>query len=178
IRRGASLRKARPDLEVVELKGNVPTRLRRLEEGGFDAIVLAAAGLNRLGLHPSGRHPLDPAVMPPALCQGIVAVEVRQDDRGRDWVDALNDPETMTATRAERALLAELEVGCGAPVGGLARIRDGRVEVYGEVLSPDGRAWARESRSGEAERAAELGREVGRALVEGDGAAILESLRS
>lgn len=178
VRRGASLRKARPDVDVVELKGNVPTRLRRLEEGDFDAIVLAAAGLNRLVLSPGGAHPLDPSVMPPALCQGIVAIEVRQEDRTKGWIEALNDAVTMTATRAERALLAELEVGCGAPVGGLARVREGRLEVYGEVLSPDGRRWARKSVRGAEEDAAELGRAVGRALLEGEGAAILDSLRS
>lgn len=178
VRRGASLRRARPDLNVVELQGNVPTRLRRLREGDFDAIVLAAAGLNRLGLSPGGLHPIDTTLMPPALCQGIVAIEIRQDDREAAWVQALEDPSTMTATLAERALLRELEVGCGAPVGGLARLRDGRLEVYGEVLSPDGARWVRESVVGLPERAAALGRAVGRSLVEGAAAAILDSIRS
>lgn len=178
IRRAASIRKARPDVRVVELKGNVPTRLRRLEDGDFDAIVLAAAGLNRLGLEPPGLHRLDSSVMPPALCQGIVAVEIRQEDRREHWVEALDDPMTMTATRAERALLSELEVGCGAPVGGLATVADGELRVYGEVLSPDGRTWVRERDSGAAEDAELIGHRVGRALVEGEAAPLLRSLRS
>lgn len=178
IRRAASIRKIRPDVRVVELKGNVPTRLRRLEDGDFDVIVLAAAGLNRLGLEPPGLHPVDASVMPPALCQGIVAVEIRQEDAREHWVEALNHPVTMSATRAERALLAELEVGCGAPVGGLATVTDGAMTVYGEVLSPDGRTWVRERDRGPAEDAEAIGHRVGRALVEGEAAPLLRSLRS
>ncbi|NNF12208.1 MAG: hydroxymethylbilane synthase [Gemmatimonadetes bacterium] len=178
IRRAAALAKARPDLRVVELKGNVPTRLRRLDEGDFDAIVLAAAGLNRLGRNPTGLCAIDPAIMPPALCQGVVAVEVREGDVGTAWVTALDDPVTMTATRAERALLAELEVGCGAPVGGLAVVEGGGVMVYGEVLSPDGSRWVREVDQGPVAEAAAVGRAVGEALASGAAAPLLESLRS
>lgn len=178
IRRGAALLKVRPDLEVVELKGNVPTRLRRLEEGDFDAIVLAAAGLNRLGRNPRGLHPIDPTVMPPALCQGVVAVEVRGTDIGAPWIAALDHPVTMTATRAERALLSELEVGCGAPVGGLASIEGTRVTVFGEVLSPDGSLWVREVAEGPVAEAATVGRAVGQALVTGAASDLLKALRS
>lgn len=179
IRRQASLRKVRPDLDVRELKGNVPTRLRRLEEGRFDAVVLAAAGLNRLGLHPPGRHSLDADVMAPALCQGIVAVEIRQEDRLEAWVAALNDARTMSATRAERALLSELGVGCGAPVGGLARVDDeaATLRIFGEVLSPDGTRAVREAAEGPLEDAGSLGRQVGRALGEGEAADLLAVLR-
>ncbi len=177
VRRAASLRRARPDLEVVELKGNVPTRLRRLEEGDFDAIVLAAAGLNRLGLRPSGAFHLSDDVMPPALCQGIVAVEVRQEDLREHWVQALDDAVTMSAARAERALLRELGVGCGAPVGGLTRVENGRLRAFGEVLSPDGRESVREEGEGSAEDAEEIGRAIGRSLREGKAAPLLESLR-
>lgn len=178
IRRAASLRRARSDVEVLELRGNVPTRLRRLEEGAFDAIVLAAAGLSRLGLSPDGAFRLDDEVMPPALCQGIVAVEIRQEDAREHWVGALADGDTMWAMRAERALLAELEVGCGAPVGGLAAVEGDRLRVYGEVLSPDGRASVREEAEGPLGEAEALGRRVGRALVDGAGASILRSLGS
>ena len=177
IRRAASLRRARSDVDVVELKGNVPTRLRRLDEGRFDAIVLAAAGLNRLDLHPPGRHPLPPDVMAPALCQGIVAVEIRQEDRSEAWVADLDHDRTMAATRAERALLAELGVGCGAPVGGLAVVDDGTVRLFGEVLSPDGSRAVRETAEGPVEEAEALGRSVGRALAEGDASELLASLR-
>lgn len=178
IRRAAALAKARSDLDVVELKGNVPTRLRRLEEGDYDAVVLAAAGLNRLGRAPAGLHPIDPVVMPPALCQGVVAVEVRAGDSDAAWVAALNHAVTMSATRAERALLAELEVGCGSPVGGLAVVEGARVTVYGEVLSPDGSRWVREMDEGPVSKAAAVGRAVGRALLTGEGASLLQSLRS
>ncbi len=178
IRRAAALARARGDLRVAPLKGNVPTRLRRLEEGDYDAIVLAAAGLNRLGRRPHGLHSIDPTVMPPALCQGVVAVEVRAEDVDAQWVTALNDPVTMSTTRAERALLAELEVGCGAPVGGLAVVEGTRVTVFGEVLSPDGGHSVREMGEGPVGDAASIGRAVGQALVSGDGAALLQALRS
>ncbi len=175
-RRVAALLRSRPDLEVVPLKGNVPTRLKRLEEGAFDAIVLAAAGLNRLGLKPPGGVPLEPDVMTPALCQGIVAIEVREADLGAPWVAALDHEETATATRAERALLGALGVGCGAPVGGLARLGEGTVEVFGEVLSLDGASHAAERASGPTEEAAALGRAVGRRLVEDSAAELLAEL--
>lgn len=177
IRRRAYLHKARSDLKIGHLKGNVPTRLKRLDEGRFDAIVLAAAGLNRLDLRPPGLHPLDYDVMAPALCQGIVAVEIRREDRREGWVAALNDVPTMTVTRAERALLDELDVGCGAPVGGLARVDGGTLRVFGEVLSPDGSRAVREEAEGAVSDAETLGRRVGQKLIRGDAADLLENLR-
>lgn len=177
IRRAASLRRARPDLNVVELKGNVPTRLRRLNEGTVDAIVLAAAGLNRLGLRPPGAFPLQDDVMPPALCQGVVAVEIREENLRERWIESLTDEETMASTRAERALLSELGVGCGAPVGGLAAVQDDVIRLFGEVLSPDGRESVREEIEGPVSEAEALGGRIGRRLVEGPGATLLKSLR-
>lgn len=177
VRRAACLLRARPDLDVRPLKGNVPTRIRRLEEERFDAIVLAAAGLNRLGLRPVGLCVIGHDVMPPALCQGIVAVEVREDDAAQPWVRALSDRRTMAVTRAERALLAALDVGCGAPVGGLAVVQGGSIRLFGEVLSADGGRSARESTRGPVEEADVLGRRLGAKLLEESASALMAELR-
>ena len=136
LRRRALLARYRPDLELVELRGNVPTRVRRLEDGEFDAIILAAAGLNRLGLanHITQYLPLD-AVLP-AVAQGVVAIEIRaQDDLTRDWVRRLNHPPTHLATAAERALLARLEGGCQVPVGALATLAGEELRLTAEVVA-------------------------------------------
>jgi len=178
VRRRAGLLRANPALEVVSLKGNVPTRVRRLEAGDFDAIVLAAAGLNRLEMQPDGLFPLEPEVMTPAICQGIVGIEVRETDLEADWVRALRHDETWVAARAERAFLGTLEIGCGAPVGGLAGVSDERVELRGVVLGPGGDRYFESRISGPVDDAEEVGRAVGRELVEGDASGLVGELRS
>jgi hydroxymethylbilane synthase len=177
IRRAAALRSMRPDVNVVELKGNVPTRLRRLEAGDFDAIVLAAAGLNRLGRKPTGARALEPDEMCPALCQGIVGIEVRREDEAADWVRVLNDPQTLRAARAERALLRTLGVGCGAPVGGLAVVDGDELELRGVVWSHDGSREVEVSLRDDHSDPVSLGVRVGRALLDGAAADLLVELR-
>lgn len=177
-RRSAFLLSRRPDLEVLPLKGNVPTRIARLDAGDFDGIVLAAAGLRRLGIARRDARTLEPDEMCPALGQGIVAVEVRESDAGQTWTSHLSHEETVVAMTAERALLRTLGVGCGAPVGGLATVRDGRIAVRGVILSPDGRETVEERREGTVDRAEALGIEVASALLDGAGRAILERSRS
>lgn len=121
LRRRAQLLAARPDLEVAELRGNVPTRLKKIDEGRVHAAILAAAGLHRLGAHQHITCYLDAPAWLPAAGQGAIAVQVRSDDaRIRALADAMNDPSTMRAVVAERAFLAALEGGCQVPIGALA----------------------------------------------------------
>jgi hydroxymethylbilane synthase len=121
LRRRAQLLAARPDLEVAELRGNVPTRLKKIDEGRVHAAILAAAGLHRLAAHQHITCYLDAPAWLPAAGQGAIAVQVRADDaRARALADAMNDPSTMRAVRAERAFLAALEGGCQVPIGALA----------------------------------------------------------
>ncbi|MBZ0101824.1 MAG: hydroxymethylbilane synthase, partial [Thermoanaerobaculia bacterium] len=126
LRRKALLARARPDLVAVELRGNVPTRIRRLLEGRYDAIVLAAAGVNRLGLTAEVREHLDPERFLPAVAQGAMAVQLRSaDSETTRWVASLDDGPTRASTAAERALLGRLEGGCQIPVGAFAEVAGG-----------------------------------------------------
>lgn len=138
-RRKGFLSTARPDLLVQDQRGNVPTRLRAVEEGGVDAVILALAGLRRLDLDHLVTETLDPSVMLPAAAQGALAVQTREDDaRVAEVCAPLDDAETRDAVTAERACLRGLEAGCQAPVGALAR-RDGtRLRLAAAVVTPDG----------------------------------------
>jgi hydroxymethylbilane synthase len=162
LRRRAQLLALRPDLEVRELRGNVDTRLRRLEQGDFDAIVLAAAGLERLGRDGG-------AVLPelvPAPGQGSLALEARADDR--DVVvaaAALTDRDALTSLTAERALVAALEATCHTPIGAHASLSDSALSLTAFVGLPDGSHWIRDSLAGDPEDPATLGLDVGERLL-------------
>jgi hydroxymethylbilane synthase len=141
-RRAAQLRLARPDLEIVDIRGNVDTRLARITDD-LDAVVLAAAGLNRLGRSDAITELIDLAVMAPAPGQGALAVECRtadleSDTSLREALESLDDAPTHLAVLAERALLARLEAGCAAPVGTHARLVDGLLSLAAVVARPDG----------------------------------------
>jgi hydroxymethylbilane synthase len=142
-RRKGFLRAARPDLELRDQRGNVPTRLRAADEGDVDAVVLAAAGLVRLGLSDRVTEYLEPTVMLPAAAQGALALQVRGDDRLlRELTTSLDHGPTRRAVEAERALLRRLEAGCQAPVGGLGRVdEDGVLTLAGAVVGPAGVVW-------------------------------------
>ena len=167
LRRAAQLRAARPDLEVGELRGNVDTRLRRLAEGRFDAIVLAMAGLERLGRSGEAGAALAPDVFVPAPGQGTLAVEGRADDeRVREAVAPLNDPDALVSLLAERAVVTELGATCRTPVGAHASLRDdGELVVRAFVGLADGSVWARDELAGSAAEPAALGREVAHRLL-------------
>lgn len=140
LRRQAQLRHLRSDLHISDVRGNVDTRLRKLEEGQFDAIVLAEAGLRRLGLTRSGMFVLPFNIMLPAVGQGALGIECRAEDTATlAAVAPLDDPATRAAVTAERALLAQLRGGCMAPVGAWARIKEDELRLTAVVLSPDGR---------------------------------------
>jgi hydroxymethylbilane synthase len=162
LRRQAQLLALRPDLEVRELRGNVDTRLRRLEEGDFDAIVLAAAGLERLGRE--GGAVL--AELVPAPGQGCLALEARADDREVVAAAAtLTDRHALTALTAERALVAALEASCHTPIGAHASLSDSALSLTAFVGLPDGSHWIRDSLAGDPEDPATLGLEVGERLL-------------
>jgi hydroxymethylbilane synthase len=139
-RRSAFLRVARPDLQFAPIRGNVETRLRKLTDGDYDAIVLALAGLERLELSPH-YEVLDPELLPPAPGQGALVIQARGEDRELlELVEPLHDPATGAAVRAERRLMSDLDGGCRLPVGALGTPRaDGRLELLGAVAQPDGR---------------------------------------
>jgi hydroxymethylbilane synthase len=151
------------NLECVPIRGNVDTRLRKVAQGELDGIVLARAGLSRLGRAAEATEILDPMLMLPAPAQGALAVECREDDGGLlELLAVLDDPATRAAVTAERALLAKLEAGCSAPVAALAEVAEGDdgPEIYlrGAVFSPDGRFGVRLSRTGTPAEAEQVGR--------------------
>jgi len=164
LRRQAQSLFRRPDLKIEMLRGNVDTRLRKLDEGEFDAILLAAAGLNRLGLSQRISDRLDVEVAPPAPGQGALAIETRADDAGADWLAGLHHAETEIATAAERGALEALEGSCRTAIGAHARLSDGTLSLIVEALTPDGsRRFRRLGAEGAptAEAAAAFGRRLG-----------------
>ncbi|HTO77719.1 MAG TPA: hydroxymethylbilane synthase [Thermoanaerobaculia bacterium] len=173
-RRRAQVLAARPDLDVSDARGNVDTRLRRLAEGKWDAIVLARAGLARLSRLEEICDVFAPEVLLPAIGQGTLAVVGRADDRAvGDVLASIEDGASRFEAAAERSLLARLEAGCHAPVAGLARSSAGRVSLTGAVFSPDGKRILRESAEDAAERAEELGRTLADRLLARGAARIL-----
>ncbi|HXS21763.1 MAG TPA: hydroxymethylbilane synthase [Steroidobacteraceae bacterium] len=151
LRRRAFLSRARRDLTLLELRGNVPTRLERLERGDYDAIILAAAGLRRLGLEHRITQHLSPEEYPPAVSQGAIGVCARADDsHSADWLRALDDPPTRLATTAERALLERIEGGCQVPLGALATATAAGIHLHASVCALDGSQLLSASGDGEA----------------------------
>ncbi len=142
VRRRAFVKHVREDLELVDLRGNVPTRLRQLEDGRFDAIIVAAAGLNRLGLKGRIDAYLDPAEFPPAAAQGALGICARADDpQLLATLAAFDHPHARAAAVAERAFLRQLEAGCQVPAGVLATVRGERLYLHGAKCEPDGTGW-------------------------------------
>lgn len=169
LRRSAQLLHMRPDLELVPLRGNVDTRLRKLEWGEVDAIVLAAAGLKRLGLEELISHIIPFEQIMPAIGQGALGLEVRRyDERTIDLLDFLNHEPTEVAVRAERSFLKELEGGCQVPIAGLARLDGDAVHLKGMVAELDGSRIVSDEITGKKGQAEEIGiRLAGRLLAAG-----------
>ncbi len=164
-RRQALVKRLRPDLAIVPLRGNVETRLRKIENGDADATVLALAGLKRLGLVAAATAVLDLDAFLPAVGQGAIGIETRADDgRARGLVDAINDADTATALAAERAFLAVLDGSCRTPIAGHARVIDGVVRFRGLIAKTDGSEALEVSREGSRADAAALGADAGREL--------------
>ncbi|MEM9221619.1 MAG: hydroxymethylbilane synthase [Pseudomonadota bacterium] len=167
LRRQALVKRARPDLNCAVLRGNVQTRLSKLEAGECAATLLALAGLKRLGKEDVATEILDVERFPPALAQGAIAVEMRRDDdRMIELLDKINHGETETAVAAERGFLAALDGSCRTPIAGLATVSGEEVSLSGLVASTDGAQVEETATVGPAADAAELGFEAGRALRE------------
>jgi hydroxymethylbilane synthase len=175
LRRQAQLKALRPDLEIHPLRGNVDTRLRKLEAGEYDAIILAAAGLNRLGKTELVRQVIPAEVMCPAAGQGALGIEIRAGDSAtRQHLAFLDDAAARATTTCERALLNKLGGGCQVPIGASAEMRNGRLHLKGIVAHPDGSKVLREARDGNDPVA--LGELVGETLLRRGGDAILEEV--
>ena len=166
LRRQAQILHRRPELRVEMLRGNVQTRLRKLEEGVVDATLLALAGLKRLGNEGVAQSYIETDVILPAVAQGVVGIETRRDDvRVRDLVAPLNHAPTWTRVTAERAMLAALDGSCQTPIGGLAELSsDGRLSLTGLIAMPDGSQLHKMSDEGSAGDAEALGTSLGQAL--------------
>jgi len=165
LRRQALIRRLRPDLAVTPLRGNVDTRLRKLDEGVVDATLLALAGLKRLGRAAAATAVMSLDDFPPAVGQGAIAIEVRADDtRAHTLLAAIDDEDTATALVAERAFLAVLDGSCRTPIAGHAIVTDGAVAFRGMILNPDGSEAHETRRRGSRAEAAALGADAGREL--------------
>nr|WP_237442214.1 MULTISPECIES: hydroxymethylbilane synthase [unclassified Saccharibacter] len=162
VRRQAQMLHRRPDLRFCLLRGNVQTRLDKLNAGVCDATLLACAGLKRLGMEDRIDVPLEPEHMLPASGQGIVGVTVRESNYElRELLSAIEDPEARAVATAERSLLAELDGSCRTPIGGYARLKDGELHLSGLVASEDGAFLLRREAKGRPTDAAKMGRELG-----------------
>lgn len=175
LRRQAQVLRARPDLQVVGFRGNVQTRLRKLDEGVAEATFLAVAGLNRLGGAAHITEAMSIETMIPAVAQGAIGIEVRLDDaRVRPLVEALDHGPTRVAVDCERAFLARLDGSCRTPIGGHARLTPtGDVVFVGEIITPDGRARHGVERRGSARDAAALGDDAAQELLRAAGPGFL-----
>ena len=177
LRRRAQLLAQRPDLEIVSLRGNVNTRLQKLEDEDFDAIILAVAGLKRLGFGERITEVLDKSVCLPAVGQGALAIEARADDEEMiSRLAFLDDAAMRAAARAERAFLARVEGGCQVPVGVYATAEGTTLAIEAVIASLDGARLYRSSRTGSASEAEALGRGLAEELLAAGGEAILQEL--
>jgi hydroxymethylbilane synthase len=173
-RRGAQVRAARPDLEILEARGNVDTRIRRLAEGRFDAIVLARAGLARLGRLEEIVEVFDESVLLPAVAQGAIGIVARGDDAATGAVvRRLDHPGSHAEVLAERAFLGTLQAGCRAPVAGRARGNGGTLSLSGAVFSSDGKRILRGSRQGTTAEAESVGRSLALELLQRGASALI-----
>ncbi|GAC1637847.1 MAG: hydroxymethylbilane synthase [Candidatus Acidiferrum sp.] len=161
LRRAAQMRAARPDLDVRELRGNVDTRLRKVESGEYDAILLAKAGLDRLGLTARIAEIIEPEILMPAVGQGAIGVQARlKDTEMAEALAPLDDFETRQSIVAERSLLGALQGGCQVPLGAWARIERGELVMDAVVCSPDGKQILRQKDSAPPEQARDLGQKI------------------
>ena len=177
LRRQAQLRHIRPDLDVRDLRGNVDTRLRKVESGEYEAVMLAKAGLDRLGWSGRITETLSPEVFLPAVGQGAIAVECRwKDTEAAELLAGLDDVESRTAIIAERALLSALHGGCQVPLGAWARIERGELVMEACVCSVDGVQYVKQRATSAPEQAAGLGGQMANLLMEAGAQSILEEV--
>ncbi|MDY2637928.1 MAG: hydroxymethylbilane synthase [Phascolarctobacterium sp.] len=177
LRRKAQLLAARPDLTIRDLRGNVDTRLRKLDEGLYDAVILAAAGLERLGHGDRIKDVIPSSVCLPAVGQGALAIECRTNDAEvRQMLDFLNDMPTVHATNAERAFLGLLEGGCQVPIGVHADVEGNQIKIEAIIAALDGSTVLRDTIEGAAVDAVALGQELGKKMLANGGQEILAAI--
>jgi hydroxymethylbilane synthase len=171
------VKRLRPDLKIVTFRGNVDTRLRKLEEGVADATLLAIAGLRRLGLETRATALIETEEMLPAIAQGAIGVETRMgDERMGVYLAPLHHEQTSICVAAERAFLAELDGSCRTPIAGLATLNGETLRFRGQILLPDGSRSYEAERSGAAADAAAIGVEAARELIEAAGPGFLRAV--
>jgi len=179
LRRQAQLCALRPDLSIQSLRGNVDTRIRKLDAGGMDAIVLACAGLDRLGLESRITARLDPKVCLPAVTQGVIGIECRSNDvHTAGLLQALEDAATRKVMDAERAFAARLGGSCQSPIAAYAELDADRITLRGLVAEPDGSRLLRDTESGSAGNPAALGRQLAERMLAAGAGPLLERLRA
>ncbi|MEG2358134.1 hydroxymethylbilane synthase [Acinetobacter sp.] len=177
LRRKCQILKQRPDLQIIDLRGNVGTRLSKLDAGNYDAIILASAGLKRLGLAERIRHAIQPELSLPAVGQGALGLECRAGDQAvLNLILPLMHAGTDSCVRAERAFNAYLEGGCQVPIAGYAILQDGRIHLEGRVGSPDGAILLQAVQSGAATDAEQLGVALAKDLLSQGAGEILQAL--
>lgn len=177
LRRQCQIKENFPEAEIVSLRGNVNTRLAKLDAGDYDAIILASAGLKRLGLAERITERLATDQSLPAIGQGAIGIECRvNDDRVNDLLHALHDPETSICVMAERAMNARLQGGCQVPIAGFAQLREGRLIMRGLVGRPDGTQIVRAENSGSIDQAEAIGQAIAEELLAKGADKILQEL--
>jgi len=177
LRRKTQILKARPDLNILDLRGNVGTRLSKLDAGEYDAIILASAGLKRLGLSERITHTLSPELSLPAVGQGALGLECRTDDQAiLDLISPLQHEQTSICVRAERAFNSHLEGGCQVPIAAYATLKNGQLQLEGRVGSVDGLILLSSQVSGQPEHAEQLGIELAENLLSQGAGELLKAL--
>lgn len=177
LRRKVQIAKLRPDIEIIDLRGNVDTRIRKLVEGQFDAIILAKAGLNRLNMLDYVKYTFNDLELIPSVCQGTLGIEVRKDDtRIKELLSFMKDRDTELVTKVERAFLKRLEGGCQAPIGGFCRIEGDKLKMVGFLSSLDGNQFLRYEEMGEFDKPEELGIKVAEKILSMGGKKILDEI--
>lgn len=175
-RREAQIRSFRPELKVLPLRGNVDTRIRKLRDGVVDALVIAAAGIKRLGREKEVTEYLDPEVILPAPAQGILGFTLRQEDREFiEILKSLNDPPTQVCAEAERSFLKTLQGGCRIPVGALAKVEGESLSLSGVIAHPNGEKVMRQSQRGLTARPVELGEKLAKEFLDNGAQEILKA---
>ncbi|MBD3226101.1 MAG: hydroxymethylbilane synthase [Caldithrix sp.] len=178
IRRRCQLLRQRPDLEMVDLRGNIDTRLRKLQDNDFDALIMAHAALIRLALQKVQYQPFEINEMIPAVGQGAIGIQVRvADEKTRDIVQAVNHEPAMQAVTAERAYLRRLDSGCQFPVGALAEIHNNTIELNGFVSNHDGSRWLQAEQAGPVESAEQIGVKLAEQLIDRGALDILHAFK-
>lgn len=179
LRRGAQLLHRRPDLQVVNFRGNVQTRLRKLEEGIVDATMLAMAGLRRLGLAHHASSALEAEDMLPAVAQGAIGITCRADDAAAlNYLSALNCPDTFTRVSAERAFLTRLDGSCRTPIAALAELSGDTLSFRGLIVSPDGTIVHQTARSGPRAEAGAMGTDAAEELIKVAGPGFFDAIKT